>query len=100
MEGYTPLTVEKFHRYLLGKDIRLRLSDMEGILREAETEVEREIKKGHLKGKSDPVLYQFAYDPALKKHAEVNEIRRLYAAAKANEWNGIDRRRHSHPTDN
>jgi len=100
MVEYSSLTVEKFHTYLIGKDIRLRLSDMEEILKAAESEVEKEIKTGHLKKKSDPVLYQFAYEPAQRKLAEINEMRRLYAAAKSGEWNGVDRRNHSHPADN
>ncbi len=100
MAGYSALTEEKFHRYLVGNGIHLRFSDMEEILRVAESEVEKEIKTGHLKVKSDPVLYQFAYEPALKKLAEVNEMRRLYAAARSGEWDGVDRRMHSHPTDN
>ena len=100
MTNYSPLTVQKFHSYLHSKDIRLRLSDMDEILKEAESEVQKEMRTGHLRERSEPVLYQFAYEPALKKLAEVNEQRRLYAANNGS-WNGIDRRaHHHHPTDN
>jgi hypothetical protein len=94
MTEYTPLTVERFHRYLIGNNICLRLSDMEEILRKAEQDVQIEIKRGNLKSKSEPVLYQFAYEPALAKLSEVNEQRILYAA-KHGTWSGEERRTHN-----
>lgn len=99
MTEYAPLTVDRFHKYLIANNIRLRLSDMEEILRKADEEMGSDIRKGNLQEKSEPVLYQYAYEPALKKLAEVNEARIKYATQHG-PWNGIDRRRHHHPTDN
>jgi hypothetical protein len=70
------------------------MSDMEGILKKAEEDLEQEIKKGNLKEKSELVLYTFAYEPALAKLEEVNVKRREYAA-KNNTWSGDERRRYN-----
>ncbi len=70
------------------------MSDMEGILKKAEEDLEQEIKKGNLKEKSELVLYTFAYEPALAKLEEVNVKRREYAA-KLSTWSGDERRKYN-----
>ena len=94
MAQYSPLTVERFHKYLAENNIRLRLSDMEGILTAADAAMETDMQRGTLTEKSDTLLYQYAYEPAILKHIEVQEARRKYAAQHG-QWNGIDRRCHS-----
>ena len=94
MAQYLPLTVERFHKYLAEKNIRLRMSDMEGILNAADAAMEKDIQVGILTVKSETLLYQYAYEPAILKHLEVVEARRKYAT-QYGKWNGVDRRCHS-----
>jgi hypothetical protein len=72
---------------------------MEGILNAADTAMENDIQNGFLTVKSDTLLYQYAYEPAVLKNLEVIEARRKYAT-QYGKWNGVDRRYHHHPTDN
>ncbi|MEM3154746.1 MAG: hypothetical protein QW165_04250 [Candidatus Woesearchaeota archaeon] len=99
MAEYSPLTAERFHKYLAERNIRLRISDMEDILKAADAAMEKDMDIGILNAKSETLLYQYAYEQAVLKHLEVQEMRRKYAAYE--KWNGVDRRRrHCHPTDN
>lgn len=71
------------------------MSDMEEILKKAEEDLEKEIKNGNLKQKSELVLYTFAYEPALAKLEEVNVKRREYAAKNSSTWSGDERRKYN-----
>lgn len=91
MTQYAPLTM-RFHKQLIENKIRLRLSDMDEILRKATEAMDADIQTGNLVKKDETGLYEYAYEPALEKHAEVNEKRRLYAALNG-AWNGKYRRK-------
>jgi hypothetical protein len=95
MAQYSQLTTQKFHKYLSENHIKLRLSDMDEILADADAAMEKDIQRGLLNEKSETLLYQYAYEPAILKHEEVKEIRARYAT-QYGKWNGVDRRRHHH----
>ena len=72
---------------------------MEDILTAADASMENDIQRGSLTVKSETLLYQYAYEPAVFKNLEVVEARKKYAAQHG-EWNGVDRRYRSNSADN